>query len=106
MVGVGNKHIHGSLYIFHVQGVSKFFVHMVITVQKGAQNNLNICSYNDSVVRIMDNRRRLCECRVPLALAVGCHSVTLSQVVRQERRVLLNITCNFVCCNHQAHREI
>jgi hypothetical protein len=77
----------------------KFFVHMVITVQKGAQNNLNICSYHDSVIRMRDNRWRLCGCRVLLALAVGCHSVTLSEVVRQERRVLLNIICNFV------HRE-
>jgi hypothetical protein len=35
---------------------------------------------------------------VHLALTAGCQAVRVSQVV--------NITCNFLCCNHQVHRDI
>jgi hypothetical protein len=37
--------------------------------------------------RVKDNRWRLVESRVPPALAVGCQTVGLSHVVRQEREV-------------------
>jgi hypothetical protein len=39
--------------------------------------------YHDNVVRIKDNRWRYCESSVPLALAVDCQAVRLSQVVRR-----------------------
>jgi hypothetical protein len=40
------------------------------------------------VLRIRDKRWRWCESSVPPALAVDCQAVRLSQVVKQERRVL------------------
>jgi hypothetical protein len=61
-----------------IQGDQKVSVHLMITVQKTRKNISNRIIYHDNVVRIRDNRCRLCESNVPLALAVGCQAVRLT----------------------------
>jgi hypothetical protein len=41
---------------------------------------------------------------VPLALAVGCQAVRLSWM-SGDWPGTLNITCNFLYCNHQVYRD-
>jgi hypothetical protein len=72
-----------------IQGDQKVTVHLMITVQKTRKNILNSFNHHDNVARIRDIRWRYCESRVPLALAVSCQAVRLSQVVRQERLSVL-----------------
>jgi hypothetical protein len=54
-------------------------------------NILVSISYRDNVIRIRDNRWHQCESSVPLALAVDCLTVRLSQVAK--------------VCNDQVHRD-
>jgi hypothetical protein len=76
---------------WNIQGDHKVSVHPTITVQKTQKSTVFqtvSITYHDNIVKIRDNRWCLCESSVPLALAVGCQAVRLSQVVRQERGVL------------------
>jgi hypothetical protein len=68
------------LFTFYIQGLLK-----------------KLKKFGCQKVKIRDNRWRYSESNVPLALAVDCQ-VSLSQVLRQERRVILY-------CNHQVHRD-
>jgi hypothetical protein len=75
------------MYFNIIQSDQKVSVQLMITVKKTRKNILN-SDYHDNVVIIRNKRWRLCESSFPLALAVSCQAVRLSQVVKQERRVL------------------
>jgi hypothetical protein len=76
----------GQQNIEFIQGYQKVSVHLMIAAQKHAKIFKKISvTYRDNVVRNRGNRWRWCESSVPLALATGCQTVRLNQVVSQER---------------------
>jgi hypothetical protein len=72
----------------YVQSDQKVSVHPMITVQKTRKNILNNINHHDNVVSIRDNKYRE-------------HSSACQQMSGDT----LNITCNFLYCNRQAHRD-
>jgi hypothetical protein len=70
--------------IYHIQDDQKLSVHLMNTVQKHAKHfkqfkSLTVITYLE--LGITDG---VSVSRVPLALAVGCQAVRLSQIVREE----------------------